>query len=83
MPVARRGALIDLDGYERLCAEAADGERLEYIDGEAFRMTVGGSTAHHALTRRLDALIAGRIAPGRPCASFHETMRLDAGTARF
>lgn len=83
MSVARFGALIDLDGYERLCAEAADGERLEYIDGEVVRMMVGGSTAHHALTRRLDALIAGRLAPGGPCASFRETMRLEAASARF
>lgn len=46
-------------------------------------MMVGGSTAHHALTRRLDGLVAERLAPGGPCASFRETMRLEAGTARF
>ncbi|UHC18344.1 Uma2 family endonuclease [Methylobacterium currus] len=83
MPVARRGAFIDLDGYDRLCAQAEDGERLEYIDGQVFRMMVGGSTAHHALTRRLDNLIADRLAPDGPCASFRETMRLEAGAARF
>ncbi|MGX7704446.1 Uma2 family endonuclease [Methylobacterium sp. Gmos1] len=33
--------------------------------------------------RRLDALIAQRLPPGGPCASFRETMRLEAGTARF
>ena len=83
MPVALRDAFTDLDGYERLCAEAEDGERLDYIDGQVFRMMVGGSTAHHALTRRLDSLIAERLGPGGPGASFRETMRLEAGTARF
>ncbi|MET7247434.1 Uma2 family endonuclease [Methylobacterium sp. EM32] len=83
MPALRHDARVDLDGYDRLCAAAEDGERLEYIDGQVFRMMVGGSTAHHALTRRLDGLIAARLAPGGPCASFRETMRLEAGTARF
>lgn len=83
MPAARRDVFIDLDAYDRLCEAAAEGERFEYIDGQVFRMMVGGSTAHHALTRRLDGLIAERLAPGGPCTTFRETMRLDAGTARF
>ncbi len=83
MPLALRDAFIDLEQYERLCAAAGEGERLEYLDGEVVRMMVGGSTAHHALTRRLDGLIADRLAPGGPCAVFRETMRLEAGTARF
>lgn len=83
MPAARRDVFIDLDAFDRLCEAAEEGERLEYIDGHVFRMVVGGSTAHHALTRRLDGLIAERLAPGGPCTSFRETMRLDAGTARF
>lgn len=83
MPAALRDAFIDLERYERLCEEAEDGERLEYLDGEIVRMMVGGSTAHHALTRRLDGLITDRLAPGSPCAVFRETMRLEAGTARF
>lgn len=83
MPVALRDDFIGLDEYERLCEAAEEGERLEYIDGRVIRMMVGGSTAHHALTRRLDNLIADRLAPGGPCASFRETTRLQAGTARF
>lgn len=83
MPGALRDDFIGLDEYERLCEEAEEGERLEYIDGQVIRMMVGGSTAHHALTRRLDNLIAERLAPGGPCTSFRETMRLQAGTARF
>jgi Uma2 family endonuclease len=83
MPALRRDPFVDLDCYDRLCAAAEDGERLEYVDGQVFRMMVGGSTAHHALTRRLDGLIAERLAPGGTCASFRETMRLEAGTARF
>ncbi|SFV14247.1 Endonuclease, Uma2 family (restriction endonuclease fold) [Methylobacterium sp. 174MFSha1.1] len=83
MPALRHDVRVDLDGYDRLCAAAEDGERLEYIDGQVFRMMVGGSTAHHALTRRLDGLVAARLAPDGPCASFRETMRLEAGTARF
>lgn len=83
MTVALRDASIGLDAYERLCEEAPEGERLEFLDGRVVRMMVGGSTAHHALTRRLDNLIAERLPPGGPCASFRETMRLRAGTARF
>lgn len=83
MSLALRDAFVGLEQYERLCAAAGEGERLEYLDGEVVRMMVGGSTAHHALTRRLDGLIADRLAPGGPCAVFRETMRLEAGTARF
>ncbi|GJD70648.1 Uma2 family endonuclease [Methylobacterium gnaphalii] len=83
MPVALRDDFIRLDEYERLCEAVEEGERLEYIDGQVIRMMVGGSTAHPALTQRLDNLIGDRFAPGGPCASFRETMRLQAGTARF
>ena len=83
MPPALRDAFIGLERYEHLCEEAGEGERLEYLDGEVVRMMVGGSTAHHALTRRLDALIADRLVPGSPCAGFRETRRLAAGSARF
>ncbi|MGX7704447.1 hypothetical protein [Methylobacterium sp. Gmos1] len=40
----RRDAFVDLDGYDRLCAAAEEGERLEYLDGEVVRLVVGGST---------------------------------------
>ncbi|URD39756.1 Uma2 family endonuclease [Methylobacterium tardum] len=81
MPAALRDDFIGLDEYERLCEAAEEGERLEYIDGQVVRMLVGGSIAHHALTRCLDNLIADRL-PGGPCASLRQTMRLQAGTAR-
>ncbi|MFC6737874.1 Uma2 family endonuclease [Methylobacterium tardum] len=61
MPAALRDDFIGLDEYERLCEAAEEGERLEYIDGQVVRMLVGGSIAHHALTRCLDNLIADRL----------------------
>ncbi|WP_163535745.1 Uma2 family endonuclease, partial [Klebsiella pneumoniae] len=63
MPAALRDDFIGLDEYERLCEAAEEGERLEYIDGQVVRMLVGGSIAHHALTRCLDNLIADRLPP--------------------
>ncbi|MGC5777203.1 Uma2 family endonuclease [Methylobacterium sp. NFXW15] len=63
MPAALRDDFIGRDEYERLCEAAEEGERLEYIDGQVVRMLVGGSIAHHALTRCLDNLIADRLPP--------------------